>query len=54
MHSQFNLWKATIAVVIYVALCMLILCFSPPDDAQTMRVIPCRWSTDQPSDTSGS
>jgi len=33
MHSQFNPWKTAIAVVIYVALCMLILVFSPPDYA---------------------
>jgi hypothetical protein len=31
--SQFNPWKTALAVVIYVALCMLILIFSPPDYA---------------------
>jgi hypothetical protein len=33
MHSQFNPLKTAIAVVIYVVLCMVILCFSPPDYA---------------------
>ena len=33
MASQFSPWKTAIAVVIYVALCMLILIFSPPDYA---------------------
>ena len=33
MHGQFNLWKAAIGVLIYVIVCMVILCFSPPDYA---------------------
>gem|GEM_PF-3655154 len=33
MHGQFNLWKAAIGVVIYVIVCIVILCFSPPDYA---------------------
>jgi len=33
MHSQFNPWKTAIAVVIYVVLCMVVLCFAPPDYA---------------------
>jgi hypothetical protein len=52
MHSHFNLWKATIAVVIYVAVCMLILCFSLPDDAATL-TSPMPWADATP-DISGS
>lgn len=33
MHGQFNLWKAAIGVLIYVIVCMVILCFAPPDYA---------------------
>jgi hypothetical protein len=33
MHSHFSPWKTAIAVVVYVVLCMVILCFSPPDYA---------------------
>ncbi len=33
MHSQFNLWKTAIAIVIYVVLCILVIVFSPPDYA---------------------
>ena len=33
MASQFSPWKTALALLVYVALCMLILIFSPPDYA---------------------
>ncbi len=51
MHGHFNIWKATIGIVIYVAVCMLILCFSPPEEADTMATTPV--SIDFAADHSG-
>jgi hypothetical protein len=36
MHGHFNIWKATIGVIVYVALCLAVLCFSPPDDEASL------------------
>lgn len=52
MHTQFNLWKATIAVIIYVAVCMLILCSSPDDDAAGVGTVVPAGVLAGPSDAS--
>jgi hypothetical protein len=37
MSSPFTLWKAAIGVVLYVLVCIVILCFSEPDYAAVAR-----------------